>query len=116
MPDILLIWLEFACGKFQRTLLRHRRAKRWLLPAALADGACGAVGGDFSGCWARQPACCGARAPVSVTGARVGLSGERVKYLLHVIILFELVDHRQNFRRLFFRKLGRNGADIFVFR
>jgi hypothetical protein len=41
-------------------------------------------------------------------------SGEGVKYLLHIIVLFELVDHGQNLRRLFFRQLGRNGADVLV--
>ena len=63
-------------------------------------------------------AICAAK-PVSITvrvdhWARVGLLREGVKYLLHVIVLFKPVDHGQNFRRLFFRELGRNRADVFV--
>jgi hypothetical protein len=98
MPDILLIWLKFAWT-------RRPPAKAWFLPAALSDGACGASAGCV---------CCDALTPVSITGARVGPSGERVKYLLHVIILFELVDHGQNFRRLFFRQLSRHRTDVLV--
>jgi hypothetical protein len=63
-------------------------------------------------------AICAAKA-VSITvrvdhWTRVGVLREGVKYLLHIIVLFELVDHRQNFRCLFFRQLGRNRADVFV--
>src|SRR4051794_28340210 len=37
-----------------------------------------------------------------------------MEYLLHVVILLELVDEGENFRGLRFRQLGRNRADIFV--
>jgi hypothetical protein len=45
---------------------------------------------------------------------RVGLSGEGVKYLLHIIVLFQLVDHCQNLGRLFFRQLARDRAYVLV--
>jgi hypothetical protein len=43
MPDILLIWLKFACGNFSGHYFVARGQKAWFLPAALSDGACGAL-------------------------------------------------------------------------
>jgi hypothetical protein len=81
-PDILFIWLKFARG---------RVAYGNFSPATVGK----------SVVFAGSPML---RRRTRVNHwASVGLSGEGVKYLLHVLILFELVDHGQNFSRLFFR-------------
>ena len=49
-----------------------------------------------------------------ITLCERGWSSERVKYLLHVFVLLELVDKREDFRGLLFGQLGRHGADVFV--
>jgi len=97
----LFIWPKFACGR------PDRGQKRGFCRGGLARCAY---------CWLtteRRAALLQRNSHVDHR-TRVGLLRQGVKYLLHIIVLFELVDHRQNFRRLFFRQLGWNGADILV--
>jgi hypothetical protein len=56
MPDILLIWLKFACGNFSGHYFVARGQKAWFLPTALCDGACGALAASFSGHYTLSPA------------------------------------------------------------
>ena len=41
-------------------------------------------------------------------------SGQGMKYLLHIIILFELVDQPEDLGRLGLGKLDRHGADVLM--
>src|SRR3569833_667241 len=47
---------------------------------------------------------------------RITVSRESVKDFLDVLVLLEFVDEGQHFRGLLLGQLGRNGADVFVFR
>src|SRR5450631_94314 len=53
-------------------------------------------------------------AAARAASTRSWASGERVEYLLHVLVLLELVDERKSLGRLLFRQLDRLKAEVLV--